>query len=61
MKVTLLRDHLNNKKGDKIEVTEERKAYWERIGLIEGGKEKVEVKKEREKKEIKKPATKHKK
>lgn len=61
MKVTLLRDHLEHKKGDKIEVTEERKKYWQNIGLVaEEEKEKKEVK-HTSKKEIDKPASKHKK
>lgn len=48
MKVTLLRDHLSNKKGDSIEVTPERAAYWQRIGLVDGA-EKKEFKPQTEK------------
>ncbi len=50
MKVTLTRDHLNLKKGEKVEVTPERKQYWERIGLV---KEKKEDEETEEKKKVK--------
>lgn len=35
MKVKFLKDHLDNKKGDAIEVTEERANYFNRVGVAE--------------------------
>jgi hypothetical protein len=44
MKVKLLKDHLQSKAGDEIEVTEQRAAYWQRLGVIEGGETKSKAK-----------------
>lgn len=57
MKVKLLRDHLEDKKGDVIDVTPERANYFKLIGLVAGeGKPYSENKEDgstREKKEVK--------
>jgi hypothetical protein len=36
MKVKLLRDHLDQKKGDTIDVTPERANYFKLVGLVAG-------------------------
>lgn len=36
MKVKLLKDHIDHKKGDEIEVTPERANYFKLIGLVKG-------------------------
>jgi hypothetical protein len=36
MKVKLLRDHLDQKKGETIDVTPERANYFKLVGLVEG-------------------------
>jgi hypothetical protein len=35
MKVKFLKDHLDNKQGDTIDVHEDRANYWERTGVAE--------------------------
>jgi hypothetical protein len=47
MKVKFLKDHLDNKKGDSIDVHEDRANYWERTGVAE----KIEKKPNQGKKE----------
>lgn len=43
MKVKLLKDHLDNKKGDVIEVDEARANYFELVGLAKKSKGKPEL------------------
>jgi hypothetical protein len=41
MKVKFLKDHLDNKQGDTIDVHEDRANYWERTGVAEKTEKKV--------------------
>jgi hypothetical protein len=59
MKVKFLKDHLDNKKGETIDVDADRANYWERAGVAEkadkkaASTEKKEASPETSKKEIK--------
>ena len=57
MKVKFLRQHLENKQGDVVEVEDERANYW----LLTGVAEKVQVEELKEKKSDVKPTPKAKK
>lgn len=55
MKVKFLKDHLNNKAGDVIDVDEARANYWKKTGVAEPTEEAENKEKEpvKEKKEVK--------
>jgi len=50
MKVKLLKDHLDSKAGDVVDVTEQRANYWIKVGVAEIKKETKELKPKLEKK-----------